>query len=198
MTGDGGASSERRCWSPVVAESSAEPSSTIWWRRATEHSWSTCTLPHRPDVPWTRADLTDAGQALEVLSGIDDRWERPDALVHLAAVAAPGRLPDATLFATNITTTYNVFAAARRVGVRDVVWASSETVLGLPLTVPPPSFPLDEDTVPTPTTSYSLVQDPRGGDGPPVRAVDARSVFRRPSAVQRHGRLRLRGVPGLR
>lgn len=112
--------------------------------------------PHRDDVPWTRADLTDPGQALEVLSGIDDRWARPDALVHLAAVPAPGQLPDATLFASNITTTYNVFAAARRVGISDVVWASSETVLGLPLAVPPPSFPLDEETGPTPTTSYSL------------------------------------------
>ncbi|WP_082556921.1 NAD-dependent epimerase/dehydratase family protein [Modestobacter sp. Leaf380] len=112
--------------------------------------------PHRPDVPWTRADLTDPGQALEVLSGIDDRWERPDAVVHLAAIPAPGLLPDATLFATNITTTYNVFAAARRVGITEVVWASSETVLGLPLDVPPPSFPLDEETGPTPTTSYSL------------------------------------------
>ena len=112
--------------------------------------------PHRPDVPWTRADLSDAGQALEVLSGIDDRWGFPDAVVHLAALPAPGLVPDATLFATNITTTYNVFAAARRVGITDLVWASSETVLGLPLAVPPPSFPLDEETGPTPTTSYSL------------------------------------------
>jgi len=112
--------------------------------------------PHRSDVPWTRADLTDAGQALEVLSGIDDRWDRPDAVVHLAALPAPGLLPDATLFAANIRTTYNVFAAARRVGITDVVWASSGTVLGLPLDVPPPSFPLDEDTGPTATTSYSL------------------------------------------
>lgn len=114
--------------------------------------------PHRADVPWTRADLTDAGQALEVVSGIDDRWGFPDALVHLAALPAPGLVPDATLFATNITTTYNVFAAARRVGITDVVWASSETVLGLPLAVPPPSFPLDEKTGPTPTTSYSLAK----------------------------------------
>jgi len=112
--------------------------------------------PHRGDVPWTRADLSDAGQAIEVLCGVDDRWGRADAVVHLAAVPAPGLLPDATLFATNITTTYNVFAAARRAGVGDVVWASSETVLGLPLLDPPPSFPLDEETGPTPTTSYSL------------------------------------------
>ena len=28
--------------------------------------------------------------------------------------------------------TYNVFEAARRLGIRNVVWASSETVYGIP------------------------------------------------------------------
>jgi nucleoside-diphosphate-sugar epimerase len=112
--------------------------------------------PGRADVAWTRADLTDFGQAVGVLTGVDDRWPSPDAVVHLAALPAPGLQPDATLFAANVTTTYNVFAAARVAGVDTVVWASSETVLGLPFDVPPPHLPLDEDCGPTPNSSYSL------------------------------------------
>ncbi len=112
--------------------------------------------PGRADVAWTRADLTDYGQAVGVLTGVDDRWPAPDAVVHLAALPAPGLRPDAALFAANVTTTYNVFAAARVAGVDTVVWASSETVLGLPFDTPPPHLPLDEDCGPTPNSSYSL------------------------------------------
>ncbi len=53
----------------------------------------------RDDVAWTRADLTDFGQAVGVLTGVDDRWPGPEAVVHLAALPAPGLRPDATLFA---------------------------------------------------------------------------------------------------
>jgi nucleoside-diphosphate-sugar epimerase len=112
--------------------------------------------PGRDDVAWTRADLADFGQAVGVLTGVDDRWPAPEAVVHLAALPAPGLRPDATLFAANVTTTYNVFSAARIAGVERIVWASSETVLGLPFDVPPPYLPLDEDCGPAPTSSYSL------------------------------------------
>jgi nucleoside-diphosphate-sugar epimerase len=112
--------------------------------------------PGRSDVAWTQADLTDYGQAVGVLTGVDDRWPPPDAVVHLAALPAPGLRPDAALFAANVTTTYNVFAAARVAGVDTVVWASSETVLGLPFDTPPPYLPLDEGCGPAPSSSYSL------------------------------------------
>jgi nucleoside-diphosphate-sugar epimerase len=112
--------------------------------------------PGRDDVAWTRADLTDFGQAVGVLTGVDDRWPGPEAVVHLAALPAPGLRPDATLFAANVTTTYNVFSAARIAGVERIVWASSETVLGLPFDEPPPHLPLDEACGPAPTSSYSL------------------------------------------
>jgi nucleoside-diphosphate-sugar epimerase len=38
-----------------------------------------------------------------------------------------------------------------------VVWASSETVLGLPFDVPPPYVPVDEDVL-LPNSTYSLVK----------------------------------------
>ena len=48
--------------------------------------------------------------------------------------------------------------AARRLGIRQVVWASSETVLGLPFTEPPPYIPVDEEYHPRPNSTYSLVK----------------------------------------
>jgi nucleoside-diphosphate-sugar epimerase len=103
-------------------------------------------------------ELTDFGQAAEALSGIDDRHDGVDALVHLAAVPAPGLLPNATTFANNITASYNAYAAALRAGVRKIVWASSETVLGLPFDEPPPYLPVDEEYPPRPNRTYSLVK----------------------------------------
>ena len=53
---------------------------------------------------------------------------------------------------------YNVFAAARHAGIRNIVWASSETLLGLPFDTPPPYVPLDEDYPVRPETAYSLAK----------------------------------------
>ena len=44
----------------------------------------------------------------------------------------------------------------RGAGVRRVVWASSETVLGLPFDRPPDFAPIDETITPRPETSYAL------------------------------------------
>ncbi|MCY7341459.1 MAG: NAD(P)-dependent oxidoreductase [Pseudonocardia sp.] len=105
-----------------------------------------------------RVDLTDHGQVLEALIGVDDRHDGVDAVVHLAAIPAPGLATNATTFADNVTVTYNVFAAARTAGVRNVVWASSETVLGLPFDTPPPYIPVDEEYAVRPESTYSLVK----------------------------------------
>jgi len=110
------------------------------------------------ELPFCRVDLTDAGQVFEALAGVDDRPCGFDAVVHLAAIPAPGLRPDAATFANNITASYNVYAAARRAGIRDIVWASSETVLGLPFDEPPPYVPVDEVYPPRPGSTYSLVK----------------------------------------
>ena len=54
--------------------------------------------------------------------------------------------------------TWNVVSAARRAGITKIVWASSETVLGLPFDTPPPYVPVDEDYPPRPESTYSLVK----------------------------------------
>lgn len=95
------------------------------------------------------ADLTDPGQCFEALSG-------SDAVVHLAAIPAPGIRPDAETFRVNAISTYNVFAAAESQGLARVVYASSETVLGLPFDEPPAFAPIDESHPPRPESSYAL------------------------------------------
>jgi nucleoside-diphosphate-sugar epimerase len=95
------------------------------------------------------ADLADYGQTAEALAGFD-------AVVHLAAIPAPGLRPPADTFRNNILSTYNVFAAAEANGLQRVVWASSETVLGLPFDTPPQFAPIDETIEPRPETSYAL------------------------------------------
>ncbi|MEV6368502.1 NAD(P)-dependent oxidoreductase [Micromonospora musae] len=113
--------------------------------------------PRDVDGEFLLADLTDYGQVLEaLLGGVDEHAGRVDAVVHLAAIPAPGLLPDATTFANNSAATYNVFAAARAAGIKRVVYASSETVLGLPFDTPPPYAPVDEEYAPRPESTYSL------------------------------------------
>ena len=112
--------------------------------------------PAVENCPFVQADLTDFGQALEVLSEVDDRLRDIDALVHLAAIPAPGRNPNAVIFKVNTLSTYNVFEAARRLGIRNIIWASSETVLGIPFDTPPPYAPVDEEYPARPESAYSL------------------------------------------
>jgi len=106
--------------------------------------------------PFTRIALTDFGQVVEAFSRIDSRYDRVDAVVHLAAIPGPGNAANAATFANNVVGTYHVFAAARAVGIQNVVWASSETVLGLPFDEPPPYLPVDEEVPMRPETTYSL------------------------------------------
>ena len=112
--------------------------------------------PSDPNLPFSRADLTDFGQTVAALSGIDERVRNVTAVVHLAAIPAPGLAPTAVTFATNTISTYNVFEAARQLGIKNVVWASSETVLGLPFDTPPPYVPIDEEYPGRPESAYSL------------------------------------------
>jgi nucleoside-diphosphate-sugar epimerase len=114
--------------------------------------------PREQTSRFTRIDLTDYGQVVDALTGIDDRYRRVDAVVHLAAIPGPGVAANATTFTHNISATHHVFAAARVAGIRHIVWASSETLLGLPFDVPPPYLPVDEEYPARPETSYALAK----------------------------------------
>ncbi len=118
-----------------------------------------------PDVHDLTVDLTDAGQVYSALAGTAtmdelDLPEKPsyDAVVHFAAVPAILLTSDARTYATNVLSTYHVLEAATRLGVRKVVFASSETTYGIcfaqgerrPLYVP-----VDEEHPTVPEDSYA-------------------------------------------
>ncbi|GAA2035610.1 NAD(P)-dependent oxidoreductase [Agromyces tropicus] len=105
----------------------------------------------RPDLVYTQADLTDFGDAVEVLQDVD-------AVAHLAAIPAPTIFTPARTLNVNNAINSNVFLAAAKVGLEKVVWASSETTLGLDFGPDglPDYLPLDEDHYPKPNSTYSL------------------------------------------
>jgi nucleoside-diphosphate-sugar epimerase len=115
------------------------------------HVLATDTVVSRADRDegMLKAELTDYGQAVEVLADAD-------AVVHLANIPAPGLSTPAVTFNANITMNFNVFQAAAAGKLSRVVWASSETTLGLPFDTPPRYAPVDEDHYPVPTTTYAL------------------------------------------
>ena len=132
-------------------------------RHLVDHGWDVLALdrvrPADPAVEFIAVDLTDHGQVLEVLTGsVDEHGTPPSAVVHLAAIPAPGLRPNSATVANNAPATWNVFNAARAAGIKNVVWASSETVLGLPFDTAPPYVPVDEDYPPRPESTYSLVK----------------------------------------
>jgi UDP-glucose 4-epimerase len=112
---------------------------------------------------FVQVDLTDYGQVIDAIQGLGGADHSTDgggvdAVVHLGAIPAPGIRSDVATFHNNITASFNVMWAAVRLGVRRIVFASSETVLGLPFDVPPPYVPIDEDAAPRPESVYSLVK----------------------------------------
>jgi nucleoside-diphosphate-sugar epimerase len=87
---------------------------------------------------------------VECLSGAD-------AVAHLAAIPAPGLRTEETTFRENIAGIFNVFEAAVQLKLPKVVWASSETTIGLPFDAEQPAYaPIDENHPLYPESSYAL------------------------------------------
>jgi nucleoside-diphosphate-sugar epimerase len=131
-------------------------------QRLLEHGYRVVNVDRVPGegsaAQFVHTDLTDYGQVVEVMAAVDDRYEGVDAVVHLAAIPAPGLVTNSRTFMNNMTATYNVFTAARASGITDLVWASSETLLGLPFDNPPPYVPVDEEYPARPETTYAMVK----------------------------------------
>lgn len=107
---------------------------------------------------FTRIDLTDYGSVVDAFASVDNRYDGVDAIVHLAAIPAGGFETDVATFHNNMTATFNVFQAARRNGIKRIVYASSETLLGIPFDTDPPYVPLDEEYPSRPESMYSVVK----------------------------------------
>ena len=109
--------------------------------------------PRRHRDHWFAADLTvvdDAGWAFARV--------RPEAVVHLAAIAVPFSRPEREILRTNTALAYNVCRSALDAGARNVVVASSPTVVGYgaPTGWTPAYLPIDEVHPARPWNAYAL------------------------------------------
>lgn len=95
-----------------------------------------------------RANLTQVGEAMDLLVGVD-------AVIHLANIPADNIHTDTHTLNQNLLMNTNVFMAAWKLGLKRIVWASSETTLGLPFDEVR-YVPVDEDHYPLPNSTYSL------------------------------------------
>ncbi len=119
-----------------------------------------------PDVADLHVDLTDLGQTYSAMAGLAtmdelDLATKPtyDAVVHFAAVPRILLTSDAATYAANVLSTYNVLEAATRLGVRKVVFASSETTYGICFAQGerrPDYLPVDEDHPTVPEDAYAM------------------------------------------
>lgn len=92
-----------------------------------------------PNLTFIQADLTDYDAFVGAIRGCD-------ALIHMAAIAAPGHQPDHQVHNNNVVASYNALRAAVEVGIERVCQASSVNATGLAYSRWPhfDYFPLDE------------------------------------------------------
>ena len=125
-----------------------------------QHGYEVVNIDQQPPkedlCQYIQADLTDFGQVMDTFYTGQAVPHNVDAIVHMAANPAPAGFPNQDIFKNNTLSTYHVFEAARRLQIRNIVWASSETVLGLPFDMPPPYLPVDEEFPPRPESAYAL------------------------------------------
>jgi nucleoside-diphosphate-sugar epimerase len=112
-------------------------------------------------------DVTAAGQVFNALASYTGTHEfdlslRPqpiDAIIHLAAIPRILITPDNEVFRINVMGTYNIMDAATKLGIKKIIFASSETIYGLTFANEhrnPAYFPLDEEYPINPMDSYAL------------------------------------------
>lgn len=110
--------------------------------------------PPAAQVQYLVGDIQDLGQVYGALAGAE-------AVIHLAGVPTHSIAPGEVTFRTNVMGTFNVHEAAWRLGIKRVVTASSEAVLGwAPQSWErehiPEYLPIDEDHPLRPQDPYGL------------------------------------------
>lgn len=109
-------------------------------------------LPDHPICETVIADLTNLGEAYDVLIGAD-------AVVHLAAIPRAYMAPTDVTFQNNAMTTFNILEAAGSLGIKKAVITSSESIYGIVFSknnLAPQYVPVDESHPTLPEDSYGL------------------------------------------
>ena len=104
-------------------------------------------------VPFYKQHLENFQDSINTISEINKKTGGIDGIIHQAA--AMGMKSEPT-FRINTVSTYNIFQISKILGIKNIVWASSETVLGLPFDTYPPYVPIDEEMPLSPESSYAL------------------------------------------
>jgi len=104
-----------------------------------------------PNLTYIQADITDYG-------ALENAFRGCDAVVHMAAIIAPGHFPDHVVHNNNVTGSYNALRAAVEVGIQRICQASSVNATGLVYSRWPhfDYFPLDEQHPAYNEDPYSL------------------------------------------
>lgn len=110
--------------------------------------------PERSAVRYLLGDIQDLGQVMEAMHGAD-------AVIHLAAIHNPNIATTTVVYRTNVVGTFNVHQAAFRLGVKRVVTASSNAIVGWSYgeDFVPDYLPIDERHPLRPVDVYGLSKE---------------------------------------
>jgi nucleoside-diphosphate-sugar epimerase len=110
--------------------------------------------PEHGPVKYLLGEIQDLGQVMEAMAGAE-------AVIHLAAIHNPNIATASVVYQTNVVGTFNVHHAAFRLGVKRVVSASSNAIVGWSYNdrFMPDYLPIDEDHPLRPEDVYGLSKE---------------------------------------
>jgi nucleoside-diphosphate-sugar epimerase len=110
--------------------------------------------PEHSPVKYLLGEIQDLGQVMEAMAGAE-------AVIHLAAIHNPNIATTTVTYQTNVVGTFNVHHAAFRLGVKRVVSASSNAIVGWSYSqrFMPDYLPIDEDHPLRPEDVYGLSKE---------------------------------------
>lgn len=144
----------------LVTGGGGEVGGTVVDRLARDHSVRVADIAAPADasvdgrIEWVTADLMDPAATDHTVHG-------QDAVVHLAAIPNSFVIAGPEIVRVNMVTAYNVAEACRKAGVGKVVYAGSDSGLGLGIRAvdyKPEYLPIDADHICRPHESYSLTK----------------------------------------
>jgi nucleoside-diphosphate-sugar epimerase len=160
-----------------VVRDLAEPADDLPRHQVTVFDRVPGTAP--PGGRWLIGDVEDLGQVLGALGGAE-------AVIHLAAIPRPWITTDDVTFRTNVLGAYNVHEAAYRLGIRRVVTAGSQAILGWDYRerdFAPSYLPVDEDHPVSPQDPYGLSKEVTEGIARSYARRGMETVVLRPNWV---------------
>jgi nucleoside-diphosphate-sugar epimerase len=140
--------------------------------------------PERGAVKYLVGDVQDLGQVIEAMVDVE-------AVIHLAAIHNPNIATASVTYQTNVVGTFNVHHAAFRLGIKRVVSASSNAIVGWSYGehFVPDYLPIDEDHPLRPEDVYGLSKQIGETIAQSYSRKGLETIMLRPSGVVTPGEL---------